>query len=120
MKLMPFCLLLAALIAPAHAHDDGRFANSPLHDWFDGLASKKGLCCSFADGVTIKDVDWDTLGSHANGGSGYRVRIDGRWIEVPQDALVAEPNKYGSAVAWPYVDGSGATQIRCFMPGSGA
>ena len=42
------------------AHDDGRFANSPLKAWFDQLASGKGLCCSFADGVSVQDVDWDT------------------------------------------------------------
>jgi hypothetical protein len=26
---------------------DGRYANSPLKQWFDQLASGKGLCCSF-------------------------------------------------------------------------
>jgi hypothetical protein len=36
---------------------DGRYANSPLNSWFDGLASGKGLCCSFADGVSVQDVD---------------------------------------------------------------
>lgn len=108
-----FCATLA------RAHDDGRFADSPLHDWFNGLASHKGLCCSFADGVTIKDVDWDTLGSRNNGGSGYRVRIDGQWIEVPESALVVEPNKYHRAVVWPYQDVTGAVQIRCFMAGAG-
>ena len=29
------------------AHDDGRYANSPLKAWFDRLASGKGLCCSW-------------------------------------------------------------------------
>jgi hypothetical protein len=43
-----------------NARDDGRFANSPLKPWFDRLASGKGLCCSFADGATVQDVDWDT------------------------------------------------------------
>jgi len=44
----------------SHARDDGRFANSPLKEWFDRLASKNGLCCTFADGVSVQDVDWDT------------------------------------------------------------
>ena len=35
------------------ARDDGRYANSPLKQWFDRLASGKGLCCSFADGVSV-------------------------------------------------------------------
>jgi len=28
--------------------------NSPLKTWFDRLASGKGLCCSFADGATVR------------------------------------------------------------------
>ena len=55
-----------------NARDDGRFANSPLKPWFDRLASGKGLCCSFADGFSVQDVDWDTQDGH------YRVRIYGR------------------------------------------
>ncbi len=96
------------------ARDDGRYANSPLKQWFDKLASGKGLCCSFADGVSVEDVDWDTEGNN------YRVRINGKWIVVPDAAVVAEPNKFGPAVVWPYQDMEGATQIRCFMPGTGA
>ncbi len=49
----------------------------------------------------------------------YRVRLDGQWIPVPDDAVVTEPNHYGRAVAWPYQDASGATRIRCVMPGAG-
>lgn len=97
------------------AHDDGRFANSPLKPWFDQLASGKGLCCSFADGVSVQDVDWDTT----NDGR-YRVRLNGQWLVVPDAALVTEPNRFGPAVVWPYQDMNGATQIRCFIPGAGA
>jgi hypothetical protein len=100
--------------AQLQARDDGRFADSPLKSWFDRLASGKGLCCSFADGVKVEDVDWDTQDGR------YRVRLDGRWIIVPDTALVTEPNKFGPAVVWPYQDATGATQIRCFIPGSGA
>jgi len=96
------------------ARDDGRYANEPLHAWFDQLASGKGLCCSFADGVKVEDVDWDTLDGR------YRVRLHGQWILVPETALVTEPNKFGPAVVWPYMDAEGTTQIRCFLPGAGA
>ena len=61
---------------------DGRYANSPLKQWFDQLASGKGLCCSFADGVSVQDVDWDT-----QGGS-YRVRVNGQWVVVPDAAVL--------------------------------
>ena len=96
---------------------DGHYAaqNPELHAWFDRLASGKGLCCSFADGVSVQDVDWDTTGDGR-----YRVRLNGQWIVVPDAALVTEPNKFGPAVVWPYEDASGATQIRCFLPGAGA
>lgn len=99
----------------ASARDlDGRYAGSALHDWFDSLSSGKGLCCSFADGQTIEDVDWDTKDGH------YRVRLAGQWIPVPDEALVTVPNRFGKSVVWPYVDTDGKTQIRCFIPGAGA
>jgi hypothetical protein len=119
----------------ALARDDGRYANSPLKLWFDQLASGKGLCCSFADGVRIDDVDWDAPcervgGSRPSPGDSrrepteqvcrYRVRLDGQWIDVPPDAVVTEPNRFGPAVVWPYQDADGVTQIRCFLPGAGA
>jgi hypothetical protein len=103
--------LISAL--PTAAHDDGRFASSPLKPWFDRLKSGNGLCCSFADGARVADVDWDVHDGH------YRVRLSGQWVAVPDDAVVSEPNRYGRAVVWPYQDASGATQIRCFMPGAG-
>jgi hypothetical protein len=98
------------------ARDDGRYANSPLKSWFDQLASGKGLCCSFADGFSIQDVDWDTAGPDGT----YRVRMQGEWINVPPNAVVTEPNRFGPAVVWPYMDSDGQTQIRCFLPGAGA
>jgi hypothetical protein len=121
-------VFLAALIfylgilVAVQARDDGRYANEPLHAWFDQLASGRGLCCSFADGFSISDVDWDSQDGH------YRVRLDGEWTDVPDDAVVTEPNRFGPAVVWPigqpgaYARDStrfNAIQIRCFMPGAG-
>jgi hypothetical protein len=96
------------------ARDDGRYADSPLKSWFDRLASGNGLCCSFADGFRVDDVDWDAQGGH------YRVRLYGEWVVVPDNAVVSEPNKFGPAVVWPYMGTDGQTQIRCFLPGAGA
>ena len=73
----------------ALARDDGRYANSPLKSWFDRLASGKGLCCSFADGFRVDDVDWNTQDGQ------YRVRLNGEWIVVPDNAVVTEPNSSG-------------------------
>jgi hypothetical protein len=97
---------------PSRARDpQGRYANSPLHDWFNQLKSGKGLCCSFADAATVEDPDWDIRDGH------YRVRIDANWYDVPDDAVILEPNRFGKTMVWPaYLDGR-LIEIRCFMPG---
>ena len=109
------CVLLLALAAPStHARDvDGRYAaqNPELHQWFEGLRSGKGPCCSDADGSAVSDVDWDTAGGH------YRVRLDGAWIDVPDEAVITEPNRIGRTMVWP-IRGYLGVSIRCFMPGS--
>jgi hypothetical protein len=112
--LIAVACLSAIFGGAALGRDDGRYANSPLKSWFDQLASGKGLCCSFADGFSIEDVDWDTHDGH------YRVRLNGIWIDVPESAVVTQPNRFGPAVVWPYQDSEGGTQIRCFMPGGGS
>jgi hypothetical protein len=115
-RVLAVVALCMIVFLPQHvtARDDGQYANSPMKAWFDKLASGKGLCCSFADGVSVEDVDWDTQNGR------YRVRLNGQWLQVPDAALVTEPNKFGPAVVWPYQDTEGATQIRCFLPGAGA
>ena len=106
LAVLTFCLTTILLSGRLVARDDGRFANSPLKPWFDRLASGKGLCCSFADGFSVQDVDWDTQDGH------YRVRIYGQWLDVPDDAVVTEPNRFGPAVVWPDNDRYSNTQIR--------
>lgn len=103
---------MALMIHPVPARDlDGRFAASPLKQWFDTLKSGKGPCCSDADGYAVSDPDWESK----NGG--YRVRIDGEWYDVPPDAVITEPNRAGRTMVWP-IKGWGGLTIRCFMPGS--
>jgi len=108
------CLvLLVAMVLAHHANArdlDGRYAASPLKQWFDTLRSGKGPCCSDADGSAVSDVDWESKNGR------YRVRIDGEWHDVPDDAVITEPNRAGRTMVWPmYSDG--ALQVRCFMPG---
>lgn len=109
-----FAAVFVAIVfaALAYAKDDGQFANSPLKSWFDKLSSGKGMCCSFADGRKIEDVEWGTHDGH------YWVIIDGMRYAVPPDAVVKEPNRAGPAYVWPYRDVQGATQIRCFIAGA--
>jgi hypothetical protein len=107
-------LLLLGLIAQTgHAHDHSR---PELNRWFDRLKSGKGPCCSDADGYAVSDPDWESKSGH------YRVRIEGEWWDVPDDAVITEPNRVGRTMVWPiYNRGLGgvlSVTIRCFMPGS--
>ncbi|HEY6381220.1 MAG TPA: hypothetical protein VIY07_05395, partial [Pseudolabrys sp.] len=91
---------------------DGKYSNSPLKQWFESLASRRGPCCSFADGQSVEDVDWDTKDGNIEcdltaNGSRYR-----------PTRLVTVSNKFGVAVVWPYNDYEGRTQIRGFIPGA--
>jgi hypothetical protein len=101
----------AVFAGSAMARDDGRYASSPLKSWFDSLRSGKGPCCSDADGSAVADVDWESKDGH------YRVRLEGQWIDVPDDALITVPNRAGRTMVWPIKSTTGIS-IRCFMPGS--
>jgi hypothetical protein len=39
------------------------------------------------------------------------------WVEVPDEAVITEPNKAGRTMVWPFY-GLENVSIRCFMPGS--
>jgi hypothetical protein len=109
---------VAAATLPALGRDlDGRYSTSPLHDWFEHLATGKGLCCSFADGYVMADADWETKDGH------YRVRVpkavnsnEMTRVDVPNDVVIKEPNKAGRTMVWPLYGYEGVT-VRCFMPG---
>ena len=117
--LISFAAVMAVMGLPVFGRDlDGRYATSPLHDWFEHLASGRGLCCSFADGYVVQDADWETKDGH------YRVRVpkfasseDGIWVDVPDEAVITEPNRAGRTMVWPFYSNQGVS-IRCFMPGN--
>src|ERR1700749_1129251 len=85
---------LIAASPTTNGRDDGIYANSPLKPWFDSLRSGKGPCCSDADGSAVADPDWESKDGH------YRVRIDGEWVDVPDDAVIKEPNRAGRTLVW--------------------
>jgi hypothetical protein len=119
LRSISFAAVIAVLVLPVFGRDlDGRYATSPLRDWFEHLASGKGLCCSFADGYVVEDADWESNDGH------YRVRVpklansaDGIWVDVPDEAVIKEPNRAGRTMVWPFYSHEGVS-IRCFMPGS--
>lgn len=117
-----------AVCGAAFARDHGQYgpapAGSPDKAWWNSLhaGGNSVPCCDIADGQKVEDVDWDTINvASANKDPviRYRVRLNGKWIVVPPEAVVTVPNRFGSAVVWPYTFGD-ETAVRCFMPGSGA
>jgi hypothetical protein len=109
-----------ALSQPARAADHGQLGpTSPdVKAWASTLENKlKEGCCSTADGWKPEEVEYDMKGNK------YRVKIDGEWYEVPPDAVVDVPNRFGFAVVWYYrswVNGiKPSVSIRCFIPGAG-
>jgi hypothetical protein len=97
-----------AALKVANAHDHGR---PELDAWFKGLSSRaKAACCDGSDATRLDDIDWESRAGR------YRVRIQGEWIDVPEDAVVDGPNRAGPAMVWPVRGYLGLT-IRCFMPG---
>jgi len=124
--LIGLTLSFALHVTFAHAHWKPEYAQlSPqMQNWFRGLKSEQGgmiPCCDLADGKSPDedDVEYDTKGDH------YRVRIKGKWYDVPDAAVIKEPNKYGRTVVWYYFNADGVEGheptviIRCFMPGGG-
>ena len=108
-----FLAIAFGLAAPARAHIDGRH---DLDAWTNGLKNKQGgQCCDSFEAKTVEDPDYE-----GNPSGGYRVKLDGQWLNVPEDRVIQGPNKYGPALVWPYKDLSGEMHIRCFLPGSGS
>lgn len=101
----------------ALAHDH----NHPeLSEWYAHL-NGRGPCCdgSEAEMKHVADENWRTVDGH------YQVLInqymDGSgkdvWVDVPDDAVIKEPNKDGRTLVWPIWGDH--PQVRCFLPGAG-
>lgn len=101
-------LLFLLPIGRLSAHDHNR---PELNSWFESLKSGKGPCCDGSDAMSVDDPDWENNSGH------YRVKLEGEWVDVPDEAVITEPNLDGRALVWPFKGVSG-WYIRCFMPGS--
>lgn len=102
--------LLIALAGRGHSHDH---SHPELDGWYKSLQSRKaGPCCDGSDATRVDDPDWDNDHGH------YRVRLEGEWVDVPDNAVILEPNRAGRALVWPYRQDGKLNQIRCFMPGA--
>jgi hypothetical protein len=109
-------------IALADGHDHHR---PDLKAWFQSLKSESGVACCDDGEAEHVEAAWDM----ARGG--YKVFLknpakpneSGKWFDVPDHAIVKQPNLNGVAMAWWYpfydVDGTMTPQVRCFIPGAG-
>jgi hypothetical protein len=121
MKLFLFALIVALIASPVIAHD---YEHPELKSWFMGLHNSQGTpCCDGDDAVHVEDTDWQTVCEAGTGKCHYQVRLEGRWWNVPETAVVIGPNKSGHALVWPVRYGQMDSPIaeyavRCFMPGT--
>ena len=95
-------------IGCARAHDHER---PELNKWYGSLRSSKGPCCDGSDAKRVDDAEWEIKDGY------YRVRIDGEWVDVPNEAVVGGLNRAGHTMVWPYYEDD-HPKARCFMPGS--
>jgi hypothetical protein len=102
-------LALALSINPIRAHDHAR---PGLDGWYSDLKSGKGPCCDGpgVDALHLADVDWESKDGR------YRVRIEGEWVDVPDDAVLKEANRDGRTLVWPWWK-DGKRAVRCFITG---
>ena len=105
-------LLAAAILVPrpARGHDH----NHPeLDDWYFSLRTPGGgPCCGGPkiDATTLDDVDWEVKNGR------YRVRVEGQWLDVPDDKVLTEPNRARRTLVWLHYS-NGKPHVRCFLPG---
>ncbi|WP_245286910.1 hypothetical protein [Bradyrhizobium sp. Tv2a-2] len=66
----------------------------------------------------LSDVEWKSENGHYQvlinqymDGSGQNV-----WVDVPDDAVIKEPNRDGRTLVWPIW--GDRPQVRCFLPGA--
>jgi hypothetical protein len=119
-RLISLSIVLLASCQGAQAADHGQLGPTTpeIRVWANTLTNKlKEGCCSTADGWKPQEVEYDMKGNK------YRVKIDGEWYDVPSDAVVDVPNRFGFAVVWYYqtwLNGiKPSVSIRCFIPGAG-
>jgi hypothetical protein len=84
---------------------DSGFANRSPH-------RQAGYCCNESDGTyaeeEIREGHYWTRFEQSNG----------KWIPVPDQVVIRDPNRNGAPVAWWFFE-SGILQIRCYAPGGG-
>ena len=85
-------MLCYTAISLGEAHD----ASHPeLDGWYEKLESGKGPCCDGSDSAHVEPSDWETQNKPR---SHYKVRLDGVWADVPDEAVVTVANNADCAM----------------------
>lgn len=107
-------VIAAAFLAPwvALARDpDGRYAQSPLRDWFKSL-KQPGTNISCCDETDCHRTEFEIKGN------GYRAVVNGRWVDVPPAKVISDSkNPTGSAIVCHSKYATTSDEIFCFAPG---
>lgn len=100
---------------PQLAKDQTRWSDiSPkTRAWFQSVKTKDGVsCCDIADGHRTEYDMHD---------GAYWVPIEGKWLRVPDEAVLKDAgNPVGEAIVWYSIYSGAKPVIRCFVPGNGA
>ena len=110
-------ILLCLLTTSALSFDNGQYQNvdPKIRDWFKNLRSPQGVpCCSTSDGryTTWRKSEFE--------GYEYDVPIEGKWVPVPNEAIIRNANNPNNeAIVWYVKQTIEKPYIRCFVLGSG-
>lgn len=95
-----------------------------LRQWFrdQKVPGTQSSCCSESDGVyaeeDIRDGHYWTrfVARQYNDGAPV-TEIQSEWMQVPDEAVIHDPNRHGAPVVW--WGWNGGLTIRCYAPGGG-
>jgi hypothetical protein len=110
----PAPLPLVGVMRHAGAHADRADMDIVIED-VPALLAGFGIAAAGEDRNTHYRVNPKDAASFERAIDGEEV--DTVWVDVPEDAVIHDPNRAGSALVWPLY-GYPSITIRCFMPGT--
>lgn len=111
-------LILSSTTATARETGQLRVVSPEMTGWISKQTDQFGICCGGTVGaLRTQTVAWNRAGGF------YRVKVDNRWLFVPDEAIIKSSNRLGDAVVWVEYEGdvlSGELTplVRCFLPAS--
>ena len=101
-KVILAAALVCAAFSSANARDpEGKYANSPYHDWVEAQQTEPEpnlqprSCCGEADAHVVAPEDIRTIGPNQ-----YEVRINGTWMKFDKPVNPYHENPTGKIWVW--------------------